>query len=345
VDVSDIKEAYEAAFSSQPIIFKFDTKEYPIEYVSIEDDLWKFKTNLKDRPSHRTVSFHQTGKRYEVRCKLVSSDHVFELLEPGEAEVATSERKEDRLSTRGKNFKVATFTSLLEIGDVVKLNQRPIGAMKDAIAAQLGEKFGRAKIHIHSGGGINKRLEIFLKTPKVIFFNRGRENEAQGVEFFPAAEFARKVFESDRSLGDEFISEITVPIFYKGQLPFGYIQVNGASELTKDVLRSIKRLAINLEYKIRKLAAWEVKLDGDVLDISPGGMSFEFSNRDYAKHFHMDKQVFLNITLGTGEKALATALVRHKDFISGKNWIGVSLENLDPISEVALEEAIAGSKA
>jgi len=192
---------------------------------------------------------------------------------------------------------------------------------------------------------INKRLEIFLKSPKVIFFNRGQENEAQGAEFFPAAEFAKTVFDTDRSLGDEFSSEITVPIFYKGQLSFGYIQVNGRSELTKDVLRAIKKLAINIEYKIRKLAAWEVKLEGAILDISPGGMSFEFSNRDYAKHFHMDKLVFLNITLGTGEKALAAARVRHQDFISGKNWIGLSLENLDPISEVALEEAIAGFTA
>ncbi len=322
----------------RPLSYMFDTKEYPVSFFKYKQGMFFIKTNLKDRPQKRILAFHHQGRQYRVSCKLIAADGGIESLQPIDLAMTDSPREFERFVVSSE-FKVSGITSLQEIGEVVKLNHRAITSLKEALEQQLSGKFAAVNIHIYSGGIINRRLEFLSALPRVIFYNKGQPPKSS--DYFPHDDFENKIFGHDRNIMPDIQSEITVPIVYKGKLPFGYVQVNSLKPLSEGVVRAIKKLAINLEYKIRKLpAAWEVNIDGNIIDLSAVGLSFDFAVRDHAKHFHPQKSVFLNMTM-PGEKPIqALAEVKHQDFVSGKNWVGLAFHNMDALSEIALEDVL-----
>jgi hypothetical protein len=154
--------------------------------------------------------------------------------------------------------------------------------------------------------------------------------------------YINEIYAKDYKLSGQkdIISEIAVPIMYRGIITYGYVQVNHSSALGDPHLSVVKRLAIYVSEHLTKENFFQSSQEKFlVYDISKKGIGIVFRDRRQLSNFPKDHVVCVDVLLPSQKKVIAGAIVRNITFLDNAIIkVGLELVSMDAISEVNYEE-------
>ncbi|MDY6935183.1 MAG: hypothetical protein SVZ03_13295 [Spirochaetota bacterium] len=213
------------------------------------------------------------------------------------------------------------------------LESKKIDRIREIIEYNKGKEYKYMKIHFCSEGKNNDaRMNYFYNERTPIFISDLNNEQMISQHNF----YMRNIYAKDSCLMGrrELISEVSVPILYNANIPYGYIQVNDTAPFNRSSLHSVKRIVnlieeLSVEFNIFHVSEERLL----VSDVSKGGLGIVFRDKKLIPQYKEDSYVSLDMLLPKSKKASILAGVRHIDMLANKIIkIGFEIKSMDDIS-------------
>ncbi|GAF84640.1 unnamed protein product, partial [marine sediment metagenome] len=264
-------------------------------------------------------------------------------------EITVSAKKEVTKDDTIDRGTVTNITSYTEICEVLQNNRKMIKNVVYGFEDHVGKLFKNYRIYINYADSVDLRLKALLLHKRIIFYNQDPEHQSESPMFFPLSVYLGEIRKRDLKLSRKIVSEITVPIMYKAKIVFGLVQINAEYPLTMNNVGIIKKIAAELEKKIRFLPLpFEDKTNMQVIEINFDEIHMEFRDRKLLRHFPIGGVVFFKLRNKEEEIGQFSAIVKTRNNYGGKTTVSCLFEEKDALSEINLEthlEKISRKKA
>ncbi|MBN2157819.1 MAG: hypothetical protein JW807_00380 [Spirochaetes bacterium] len=351
-DKAQFKEIFDKFFLRRDVFIKTKSGDMSIQFLGYADGNVAFKIpRVKSLPDSIVVLTRLGDNTIYASLKLlVRNEDTFTFI-PIQFQVIMEKRREERTDlpeAGGKN--VLFVTNLMSesmIQNILDLNEKKLGILKDNIKRDLKGKFDRTKIVLLNETRIDVRMKRFQDAWTPIFIRDITAAEANRGDR-ELSSYMSEIYAKDYKLAGqkELISEITLPLIYRNIIPYGYIQVNNVKPMNDTHLTSIKRLAAMInEYFVKEKIFEPAKERFIVNDVSMKGIGIVFRDRRLLRYFAKDSRVIIELMLPDDNRVTMVVVVRNTIFHdSGIIKVGMEIATIDAISEVNYEEYLQTMK-
>lgn len=329
VDKAAMFKVMNLLFGRIPVYIVDNNREYPIKVISFKENGLIISHNRKIESDNRILSLTHNGTKFLTSLKYLGGDAKgYEVLMPVKIILKEAKRQEDRLTLNGESKKLRILNSLNqnEIHKAQGFDDENVDRIINQFTAKLKTKFDAASIYYSPR--VDNRLRLMQNYDKPIFIPNRREEKSVPRDFFPFEEYIRLI--QVAKLEDRFISEISVPIKYKGYTPLGYVQVLGQNPLTNESFDAIKLVANTISKEIINTGIFqESKEVCEVNDLSTTGLSFLHpQSRFFSRSFSMGEIILFELVFPNDEKAIIRALIKNIKNMETNFRVGVEFYNL-----------------
>ena len=342
------KVFYTFFHNNNKVYLKTKSGDLRITFFGYADGIAAFKIPyVKNMPE--TCIITTRFKQYTVHgfFKLSGKDEDnMYLFHPVKFQMMSIARKEGRYSFEeaGDSKQVLYVVNLISdfiISNSLALAPKKVDQVKETLKFDLSKQFQHVKIYFINEGMSDARMKYFYENPIPIFIpDLNAPPSSQVEKSFNS--FINNIYSKDYYLQNRknLVSEISVPILYKGKIPYGYIQINGEKVMTEAVVTIIKRMAIIAEELFKKNNIFYVEKDRLLVsDVSYSGMGVVFRDRKYIRSFKENSYIYYDILLPENKKASMLSIVRNIELMENKIIkVGFAIKDVDALSEVYYQE-------
>ena len=259
------------------------------------------------------------------------SDHgttYFEMLQHRQEEVKRAQVRVNLVKAQKKVF-IVNYISDLEIAAAVEYNNTKIERASYVFSEALRRYFDYVEIYFFHEIMSSVRGKVIQEFKRPIFIydvneQHLPENDLEGT--IPSEVFFKRIKPYSRRIEAGTQCDITVPILYAGQIPYGYIHVNSKKKYPPAMLAQITRVAdkLNMQLLISKIIQPQSEKVA-LIDISYNGGAVLFGNRRLVTIFKSNALLSFDLVLPGGKTLRMTAYVRNVGSM-GKGYVRAGLE-------------------
>lgn len=347
VDESSFHKLLNNFSKSQPFI-KTNKLNIEIEFIDYLNGEAIFRIpNIKSMPEKCVVFVRSSsGQTIYAFLKLVNrkQENIF-IFHPIKMQVVSTKRKEERENFRDdeEKKKILFITNIMSdfmIKEDLARNVKKVERVDEHINLKLGEVFDHVKVFfIHHG--IDPRMKYFKNAITPLFIQNTKQTLDE-VNNEKINNYLNEIYYKDIFLKKkkQFISEISVPILFRGKIPYGFIQVNSKTQLQKSSISLIKKTAISTEEILQKNCVFSKNEDKLLVsDLSKTGVGVVFKNKSYLKYFKEGCLIYFDLLLHDNKRANIMSVVRNITGFGGSTFkVGCEIKDIDALSEVYYDE-------
>ncbi|HOO70859.1 MAG TPA: hypothetical protein PK926_03780 [Spirochaetota bacterium] len=300
----------------------------------------KFPVSLND-PSY-CLLFSRLNENIAIASMnfYTQKDRDVFLYSPQKFQIINSPRNEKRSSLKIVDQKIIIMSEVMTDGiirDGLMRKGDKLNAINEVLRYQKRRNFDYVKTYFISEPGEDPRMKYFIDGKTKLFIaDMHHADENQDLEAFRY--YKTTILPTDNYLNysNDLMSEITLPITYKGAIPYGYVQVNSRKPLSAAQVGIVERmvaLAQNMAAESRLF--YESDHRFLVSDVSPNGFGIVFRNKMFLPVFLEKSLVSMDLILPQKRKASIFATVRHVEIkADGVVRVGFKINRMDENSSL-----------
>ncbi|MDF3820222.1 PilZ domain-containing protein [Leptospira sp. 96542] len=343
-DPDGILKVITALFGKLPATISFQTKELPVKVIALKNKALIINTNLKFNTKERILSVVHNGSKFSAHFLLAGGDgNSIEILTPVKISITQASRQGARVDvTQPQSGMIVN--NIINVNDVSKaigFDDKKVDTILLAYKAKLLKAFPQSSIFF--SGRMDNRLRLMHHYEKSIFIIDRREKSTANPNFFPFDEYLR-IFDSSK-IPEQYISEISVPIKYKGYVHLGYVQVLSEKPLDMEIFNQLQTFAATVSRDIIITGVFQESKDVcEVMDLSMGGISFVHApSRSFSRSVTMNGTILFDLNLEQGKKVTIRGIIKNIRNQETNYRVGCQFYNLNP-SDYELLETFLDSK-
>jgi hypothetical protein len=346
-DQNLLHEIYTTLFSKRPVFLRANNQNIQVQFLKYENHRVFLRISDQVYALQRSIIYirHNEELIFSHINPVGQQNDVF-VFTAEHVQVMKSERKEERKAVDAKKDESFIVTNIITdsvIKDSVSSQSKKISFLKDEIMEKIPGSYDNVKVFFSGERSIDVRMKNFIRNRKPVFIND--IGDASLFENNKDNQFyLNSIYSKDPMMENEKLqSEISVPLLYKAMMPFGYIQVNSKSILTKEEFSSMRKVGTSVSELLSQSEELFIPLKEKLLvaDLSESGLGIEFSDRSIIRHFKEETYLLFSLFLPGGNQATILSLLKNFNVLEGQRYrMGCEIENIDPIGEVAFTEFI-----
>jgi hypothetical protein len=268
------------------------------------------------------------------------------IFKPLRFQIITAVRKEERkeVETAGEGKSILYITNVISdfiIQNSLSLQAKKVEQIRETVKTSLEKRYKSVKIILYNGGMKDPRMKYFYEQNpplQIVDILKKELNKKEDIYNF----YLNEIYTKDHLLNTRknLVSEMSVPILYKGKIPYGYIQVNDEAIMDDNASTGVKRMGIAIEELFTRnhiFPTSEEKLL--VADVSKSGIGIVFKERRYIRYFKENSYVFYDLVLPGNKKASTLGIIRNIGILENKVIkIGCQIKEMDALSETNYDE-------
>lgn len=328
-DTEQIKKTFEEKHVNIPIFMFFNGKQFPVKVIGIDDKGIIIKTISRIDKEPRILTFTFDGNLYKFVMSFLGASGTFEILKPLILEVIPASRLLNRIKTdRLYITNISNQSDIIKsiVSDSVRVNN-----ILRNFQSKVRDKISNLELFIHERQDV--RLKLLNNHEKIIFIPNKSVQESVKPEHVPYFEYMSQLKNSKGM--DKIVSEITVPIKFKGMFTMGYLSAQHYLPMDDGYLQIVNVLAQNIKKEILSQPIInESKEASIVVDINSDGFSIFHTNfANFGKLFSIGGVIIFDLCATEEEKIVVKAVIRNikateKQFRIGCQFFTTSNEEL-----------------
>jgi len=202
-------------------------------------------------------------------------------------------RKDQRIGLNEDGGKqiifISSIVSQINLETDMTTEKKKMEQIKDKIETELGKIFDKIKIFFIGERQNDSRFRYFSSNTSAIYISDVNAPNSESFEE-QYRYYLEHIYATDYQLKNGgLISEITTPLLYKKQMPFGYIQINSAQMLASSMTSQLKAYALHVEQIFEKNQIFKPSIERFiVIDVSQGGFAIAFKDKKFLRLFHQN---------------------------------------------------------
>lgn len=347
-DKQGIHKVLNSLFGRLPVYIVDNGREYPSKIISLKENGLIISHNRQFSNEDRILTLSHNGTKILTRFKCLGGDKAkgYEVLSPIKMILKEAKREGNRINLEGQNDKLRVTLTLNqnEIHKAQGFDDDNVDRILNQFTTKLKSKFDYANIYY--APRMDNRLRLMQNYDKPIFIPNRKEPSGIPRNYFPFEEYLRLI--QVVKIEERFISDISVPIRYKGYTPLGYVQVLGQNPYNQEAFDTIQMVASTISREIINTGIFqESKEICEVSDLSSTGLSFLHpQSRFFSRSFTMGEIILFELLFPGGEKAYIRSMIKNIKNMETNFRVGVEFYNLTvqdyKILESYLESAASG---
>lgn len=343
-DIEGMNKILNHLYGRLPVYIVDSGREYPIKVIALKEKGLIITHNRKINSDSRVLTITHNRTKFLTFFKYLGGDDKgIEILRPIKIILREATREGNRINLEGKDFRIKVVNTLnqSQIHKAQGFDDENVDRILTEITAKLKSKFDYASIYYSPR--LDNRLRLMQNYDKSIFVPNRREEHSVTREYFPYEEYLRLI--QVTKIDDRYVSEISIPIRYKGYTPLGYIQVMSQNPLAMDSYDAIKMVSETISREIINTGIFqESKEVCEVSDISSTGLSFLHSqSRFFARSFTLGEIIIFEIIFPNGSKATMRAMIKNIKNTEVMFRVGIEYYNLTLADYKILDEFLNSS--
>lgn len=311
-DPEGILKVITALFGKLPAYIVNTDKEFPVKIIALKNKALIINTSLKFPNRDRVLTVVHNGSKFLAHFNLAGGDgNGIEILTPVKIQITAASRQ----GTRVEASQIQTgmvVTNIINVNDVSKaigFDDKKVDTILLAYRTKLAKAFPLSSIFF--AGRMDNRLRLMHHYDKDIFIVDRKEKATASPTFFPFDEYLR-IFENSK-IPDNYISEICVPIKYKGYVHLGYVQVLSEKTLESEVYKQIQTFASAVSRDIISTGVFQESRDVcQVMDLSMGGISFIHApSRSFSRSVTLNGTILFDLNLDASKKVTIRGIIKN----------------------------------
>jgi hypothetical protein len=347
-DKKRFEELFGIYFVKYNVFLKSSGININVKYNKYENDIIEIQMNEPVEVAENSIIFARCDNKLVcANVKFLSiKDNDNYQFQPKNIEIIEIERKEERkkISDNDNEKKLIYITNIISdfiLKDCLNYEKKKVEFIKDKLVSKLGKAYPYSKAFFFNENKNDDRMKYFFQERKPIFISDIKKEVLKTDEIKMYEFYKMYIFDRDNFLDwNKIISEISLPIFYKSLLPFGYLQINSDKPFTEDEFNTFKKLGGSTSEFFTKNNV--IKTSDDkiiVADLSKSGLGVVFKERTLIKHFKDNSYLFFNITLPENKVASVLSIVKNINLIGNKIFrIGCEIVEIDALGQCHYDE-------
>jgi hypothetical protein len=328
-DKQGIHKVLNSLFGRLPVYIVDNNREYPAKVISLKENGLIITHNRQFQTDDRILTLSHNGTKILTSFKYLGGDDKgYEVLMPIKMILREAKREGNRINLEGNNNKLRVTMTLNqnEIHKAQGFDDDNVDKILSQFTTKLKTKFDHANIYYSPR--LDNRLRLMQNYDKAIFIPNRKEPSSVPRNYFPFEEYIRLI--QVVKLEERFISEISIPIKYKGYTSLGYVQVLGQNPLTNDSFEAIQMVTSTITREIINTGIFqESKEICEVSDLSSTGLSFLHpQSRFFSRSFSMGEIIIFELIYPSGEKSIIRAMIKNMKNMETNFRVGVEFYNL-----------------
>lgn len=346
-DTNRFEELFNKYFSKYNVFLKSSSMNIIVKYNKYENNILEIQSNESFEAADNSIIFARCeDKLICTNAKFLSMRDNNYLFQPKNIEIIEIARKEERKKISGSDTekKIIYITNIISdfiLKEHLSYEKKKVEFIRDKLLSRLEKEYPYSKVFFLNEGKNDDRMKYFYQERKPIFISDIKKDTLKDDETNTYAFYKKMIFERDNLLDwNKIISEISLPIFYKSLIPFGYVQVNSDKAFTEEDFNTFRKFGLSTSDFFTN--NYIIKTSDDkiiVADLSKSGIGVVFKERTLIKHFKDDSYVFFNLVLPENRIASVLTIVRNINLI-GKNIfrIGCEIVEIDALGQCHYDE-------
>jgi hypothetical protein len=343
-DSASIEKVINLLFGRLPVYLYDSEGETPIKIISLKEKGLVVFNSKKVNDPYRMLGLTHNGTKFLIQFKYLGGDDKgIEVLKPLKMSVAQAKREMDRIVLNDKNISLIV-TNIINQNDISKaigFEDKLVDKIVKEYSQRLFKKFKNVNICISAR--MDGRMRLMHNYDQSIFVQNRFMDVHDHPGFLPFAEYERLL--AVTKLSDSYISEISIPIKYKGYSPLGYIQVNSDSNLGLDSYEVISKISASLTSDIISTGVFqESKEICEVNDLSSTGLSFLHpQSRIFSRSLTMGETIVFDLKLPGDVKIVCRGIIKNIKNTEVMFRVGVQFYNNSAVCNEKLDSFLQSS--
>ena len=311
-DFSSIIKVINLLFGRLPVLLHQDGQEFPIKIIAMKEKGLIILNTKNSQGIERNLSVIHNGTKIQVTFKkLGGDDKGIEILSPIKMTITEAKRESNRVILQENNPKLSV-TNLINQNDIQKaigFVDKKVDTIIKEYSQRLNSKFRNVNIYISAR--LDGRMRLMQNYDKPIYIPDRKAENFNHPSFLPFHEYIRLV--SIAKLNEDFLSEITVPLKYKGYSSLGYVQVNSENVLPFESYDIISKISQALTSDLIQTGVFqESKEICDINDLSATGLSFLHpQSRLFSRSMTMGETIVFDLNLPDKKKVVCRGIIKN----------------------------------
>ncbi|TGL58251.1 PilZ domain-containing protein [Leptospira ognonensis] len=312
-DIDGILKVVSALFGKLPVCIIHENKELPVKIIALKNKALIINSALKFTSKARILTLVHNGSKFLAQFTLVGGDgNGIEVLQPLKISIRPATRQGNRVEVADSANGSLRVTNLINIVDITKaigFDDKKVDLILLAYRAKLAKIFPTSSIYF--AGRADNRLRLMQHYDKSIYIIDRKNKSTANPLYLPFDEYLR-IFDTSK-LADDLISEIALPIRYKGYMSLGYIQVLSDKPLDMEVFNQITLFSQAISRDIVATGVFqESKENCPVIDLSSGGISFLHApTRAFSRNVTMNGTIIFDLVMNADTKATFRGVIKN----------------------------------
>lgn len=346
--IAQVHQILDTVMGKKPCSILVGDAEHPAGFISYTKlqtgPEIKIRTQFLDNPSERQVLIRHNKKRIVAICKFVIRNGPTEILYPLSLEI-TDDAKNVAETDSSAKFFLTNLTSSKEIAFVIEANRKKVtGFVVNFFDSEVRNLVPYHKIFLAAGEASDFRLKQLVRIPRIIYYSPDLPSNFNPRQYFPQDTYVEEIQKNDFKIPAGLKSEVTIPILFRGKLAVGYIQANTPRAMDDATFQALKKIAIALETQLRKVGlTFEEARALPIQKIDMKQAELEITDRLLLRHFQPGMTILFRLQKQQESIGQFSATVKGSANLGGgKTKVTIEFQEMEAMSELNLEEALAG---
>jgi hypothetical protein len=352
-DKSAFESIFYQNFSGGDMFLKTSNGNLKIAFLGYTDGQIAFRIPyIKSMPETALVFARKDETTVYAEIKTIEKQEadVF-IFSPIKVQIIFGARRENRAPVagtgEGKNLLfVSHIASEFNLFDSVSIEKKKTEFIRDKVLSDLNKIFPNVSVHFCAEESGDSRMRFFNENGnRPIFISDiskpPQDGDKTDYAYYKEFIYAKEQFNMKRK---NLISEVSVPILYRGMIPFGYITVNNTVTLDQSCIQILKRAAVLSEQMMIRGGVIRDICDERLLvsDISRGGIGIVFRDRKFVRFFKEKRTASFDLILSNGSIVAIAAIVKNIALLDSKIIkVGCEIRSVDESCKAEYEEYLA----
>ncbi|BDA78354.1 pilus assembly protein PilZ [Leptospira kobayashii] len=314
-DIEGVLKVITALFGKLPVSIQYEGKDIPVKIIALKNKALIINTPLIFPNKDRNLSVVHNGSKFIAQFLLAGGDgHGIEILTPRKISIVAATRETTRVevapaSGSNASLKAINIINVIDVSKAIGFDDKKVDAVLLAYRTKLLKAYPQSSIYF--AGRMDNRLRLMHHYEKSIFIMDRKDKSSANPQYFPFDEYLR-IFESSK-IDDKYISEICIPIRYKGYVHLGYVQVLSENSLTMEAYQQVEIFANAVARDVISTGVFQESREVcQVMDLSSGGISFLHSpSRSFSRSMTMNGTILFDIVFNQESKGTFRGIIKN----------------------------------
>ncbi len=339
-DLEGMIKVISALFGKLPVTIIRENKEIPVKVIALKKNSLIINNPLSFSTKARILSLVHNGSKFLAQFTLVGGDgHGIEILTPLKISVCPATRQGNRVAVTERTdtgLQVSNLINILDVAKAIGFDDKKVDEILLSYREKVSKTFPTSSIFF--SGRADNRLRLMQHYDKPIYIIDRTNKSTADPMYLPFDEYLR-IFNTSK-LAHDLISEISLPILYKGYISLGYIQVLADRPLEIEEFNQVSIFTQAIARDIVSTGVFqESKEKCKVMDLSSGGISFlHAATRAFTRNVIMNGTIIFDLIIDQETRATFRGIIKNIRNLETNYRVGCQFLNVNVRDQGILEK-------